>query len=79
MTETQMVRSGVVRREEWRQATPQDQLVTILGAARGIADNAAAGVYSDPERLKQRLEALDGLLEQAIQLTQLVDGQWPDP
>ncbi len=68
---------SLLRRPHWRQATPRDQLVTILGAARGLADNAAEGVYTDPEVLRARMLEVDALLEQAVALSGFVNGEWP--
>ena len=68
-----------VRRKTWRQATPRDQLVAVLGAARGIASNLAEGMYPLEIDVRQKSLELDDLLEQCVELTTMVDGVWPQP
>lgn len=65
------------RREIWKQPNPQFQLVTVIGAARGINDNLAAGIYK-PEAIQEQHNKLDELLEQAVELTHMVKGDWPE-
>jgi len=53
-------------RPDWKQDTPADQAVVLVGAARGWLDNLQEGA-STLETAGPRLEAL---LEQLMELTQ---------
>lgn len=65
-----------MRRKEWKQANPKDQLVAVLAAAAGFVSNISAGVYSK-KNLSAKLTSVENLLEQAVELTDMVDGRWP--
>ncbi len=65
------------RRAEWRQANPRDQLIAVIGAARGLADNIAEKLYPTPDKLEEATGRLDDLLEQALVLASMVEGSWP--
>lgn len=67
-----------LRREEWKQRTPHEQLIAVLAAAQGMLSNIQDRMYS-PEVLPEKLKYLEECLEQAQELSKLVRGSWPPP
>lgn len=68
--------TGIARKPHWRQPTPRLQLIALLGAARGLSSNIEEGLYPDRETLASKARALDLLLEEALQLSPLIEGDW---
>lgn len=68
--------AGIARKPHWRQPTPQLQLIALLGAARGLSSNIEEGLYHDRETLASKARDLDFLLEEALQLSPLIQGNW---
>lgn len=65
-----------MRRPEWKQANPKDQLIAVLAAAAGFASNLSAGIYKKAD-IAEKSQRLEELLEQAVELTAMVNGRWP--
>lgn len=70
-------RKQPVRRPQWRQENPRDELVSLIGAARGIAGNIADGTYKKRGLTAVKVQELDGLLEEVLQLSGMLHGEWP--
>lgn len=65
-----------MRRPEWKQTNPRDQLIAVLHAAAGFANNISNGVYK-PEDVPAKASRIEELLAQAQELTSMVNGEWP--
>lgn len=63
-----------MRRPEWKQANPRDQLVAVLMAAEGWADNIVANKSS----IAKQTQRIHDLFEQAHELINMLDGSWPE-
>lgn len=66
------------RRPEWKQKTPHDQLVAALAAAKGMLNNIQDRMYS-AEVLPEKLTYIEEHIEQALELSKMVRGHWPQP
>ena len=51
-----------MKRDNWKQTNPKDQMIVLLAAIEGWADLG----YTDPQRIQQKLKEL---LEQVSQLS----------
>ena len=65
-----------MRRPEWKQANPRDQITVILMAAQWHLENISSGI-TPPEALQERCGRVKELLSQAQELTKMVSGEWP--
>ena len=65
------------RREEWKQKNPRDQLVAILMASHGFIENLANDMYTGKIK-EERHKTVQNLLADAVNLTKLVNGEWPE-